>query len=68
MEFRPREQSLNWEDFTGMFQYIFLFHMHRVNLSVLMAWVGLGQPGSARTTYYCYTCRIGLQIDNANIE
>ena len=29
-----------------------------VILSVLKAWVGLGQPGSARATYYCYTRRI----------
>ena len=27
-------------------------------LSVLKAWVGLGQPGSARATYYCYARRI----------
>ena len=28
------------------------------SLSVLKAWVGLEQPGSARATYYCYVRRI----------
>ena len=27
-------------------------------LSVLKAWIGLEQLGSARATYYCYACRI----------
>ena len=26
------------------------------SLSALKAWVGLGQPGSARATNYCYAC------------
>jgi len=26
--------------------------------SVLKAWVGLGQPGSACATYYCYARRV----------
>ena len=32
--------------------------LFKLMLSVLKAWVGLGQPGSARTTYYCYARRI----------
>ena len=33
-------------------------HVKEFLLSVLKAWVGLGQPGSARATYYCYARRI----------